>query len=160
MGLDITYYSGLHPAPDAPRDEYGEVAYDKFFTANDDNLDLRAADLAPGVYSFESSGCLRAGSYSGYNAWRAELAQFAGYPSDRYVWDHEPELLGKPFVELISFSDCEGVIGPAVSAKLAADFAAHQERADAHKDEWWRLKYAEWRKAFEVAANSGAVDFH
>jgi hypothetical protein len=160
VGLDISYYSNLKPAPDAPRDEYGEVDYAAFFTAHDGELDLRAPDLAPGVYAFDKMGKFRAGSYGGYNQWRAQLAQLAGYPSDRYVWDHEQELLGKPFVELISFSDCEGVIGPAVSAKLAGDFAAFQAKADAHEDEWFRSKYADWRAAFEAAAKGGAVDFH
>jgi hypothetical protein len=53
--------------------------------------------------------------------------------------------------------------GPIVSAKLAADFAKNQERADKYETtdaEWFRLKYADWRKAFETAADGGAVNFH
>jgi hypothetical protein len=65
-----------------------------------------------------------------------------------------------PFSELIHFSDCEGVIGTAVSKKLAADFAAFDEKAKAAGNERYYAKYQEWRKAFEMAANGGAVDFH
>jgi hypothetical protein len=65
-----------------------------------------------------------------------------------------------PFWELIHFSDCEGTIGPEVSAKLAQDFARYQDQADAHPDERFRDLYATWRTAFEMASQGGAVDFH
>ena len=42
-----------------------------------------------------------------------------------------PEKEGLPFVELINFSDCEGVIGPEVAAKLAKDFADYEFSASA-----------------------------
>jgi len=135
MGLDISYYRRLVPAPDAPKDEYGEHDYMQFFTLHDGE-DRRAADLKPGVYSFDERDSFRAGSYGGYNAWRSELAKFAGYESSTYVWDNREKVAGQPFVELIDFSDCEGVIGPSVSAKLARDFATFQVRADTHPDEY------------------------
>lgn len=67
---------------------------------------------------------------------------------------------GGPFWELINFSDCEGVLGPATSAKLAGDFATWQEKADQHPDEAFRVLYARWRKACEMAADGGALVFH
>lgn len=130
-----------------------------------------------GVYSAEYSMGFRAGSYRGYNAWREELAKLAGYsavPVDRYntgkvemrhdygAWQAE----SGPFLELIEFSDCEGTIGSTVSAKLAKDFADWDERAKQHDDasQNWHGRfyslYQQWRTAFEMAANGGAVDFH
>lgn len=65
-----------------------------------------------------------------------------------------------PFWELISFSDCDGIIGPLVSAKLAQDFGDFQPAADDHPDQHFRDMYARWRTAFETAADTGFVDFH
>jgi hypothetical protein len=39
------------------------------------------------------------------------------------------------------------------------DFAEFQSKAD-ECDDHFTLKYAEWRKAFEMAADGGAVSFH
>ena len=62
-----------------------------------------------------------------------ELATLAGYAGADDAW----ERTDGPFWELINFSDCEGVIGPKTSAKLAGDFAAFQEKADAHHGQWF-----------------------
>lgn len=65
-----------------------------------------------------------------------------------------------PFIELINFTDCDGAIGPLVAAKLAADFDAHAEAAKASSyPGFWRL-YDDFRIAFHLAADSGAVHFH
>ncbi len=65
-----------------------------------------------------------------------------------------------PFVELVCFSDCEGVIGSAVSSKLAKDFADHHDKFTTTEDDWFMKRYREWTQAFAMAANDGAVDFH
>ena len=78
----------------------------------------------------------------------------------RTIWENEEAYEGLPFFELINFSDCEGILGAPVCAKLAADFAKYQERANTSHDEWWREKYAGWRRAFEMAADNGCVEFH
>lgn len=166
MGLDVTAYQYVRPAadgegmsarwPDEPDDEAGYVR----LYVNPD-FPAHAGALRTGVYhtSGERHGFL-AGSYSGYNAWRDQLARMAGYESARAVWAQADTIAGRPFVGLINFSDCEGVIGPAVCAALAADFAAHQPQADAHPDAWFRAKYADWRRACELAADGGAVELH
>ena len=69
-----------------------------------------------------------------------------------------------PFWEMIAFSDCEGVIGSSVSAKLAKDFAEWDERAKRHivvqgPDGWFYEKFCQWRQAYEMAANDGLVQF-
>lgn len=99
----------------------------------------------------------RAGSYSGYNAWREELASLAGYTPEE-AWSGKIE--AAPFLELVNFSDCEGERDQHISKKLAADFAAFQEKADSHYDEYFRAKYADWRRAFELASENGRVEFH
>jgi len=145
------------------------VEYDFIATINPD-FPGRADDICDGAaYLAEASDGFTAGSYGSYNRWRDELAQLAGYPLGEYeqygkkwpsycaaVWDGATG----PFSELIRFSDCEGVIGSTVSAKLAKDFADHQSKADTFSDEWFREQYACWRKAFEMAAQNGCVLFH
>lgn len=176
MGLDITAYSNLTKI-DAVFNKNGEpidpvtrkaLDGDYYEPRSNPHYD-RADGLTEGVYRYDKAIRHCAGSYTGYSRWREELAKLAGWPLGSYerygkiwpshaasAWDKE----SGAFWELINFSDCEGTIGAATSAKLARDFAAHQAKADAHEDEWFREKYGEWRAAFELAANAGAVSFH
>jgi hypothetical protein len=160
MGLDITAYRKLTRAPEG--DSLGiDARYDAELVTIYANPDFpgREAPLENGkCYRATEEDGFRAGGYIGYSAWRERLAALAGYRAG-YGGDWDvPE--SAPFVELVNFSDCEGVLGPAVCAKLAADFAAFQDRADATGDDYFRAKYAEWRKAMEMAADGGAVEFH
>lgn len=172
MGLDITAYRKLTLDPDAKLDADGQPENDaaqvNFSRAiigwTEDNFPGRTAGIEPGTYTFSESHCFRAGSYSGYNEWRRWLAEIVGLNTPQHIWDSEnPQ---GPFVELINFADNEGVIGPTVSAKLAKDFAAHEARIaalacdDLSFDPYNLVKYREWRKAFEMAADGGAVEFH
>jgi hypothetical protein len=165
MGLDIRAASKIELIHDAPADQ------EAFHVGrNDDEFADRADGLTPGLYRCQAELSFRAGSYSGYNAWRESLAELAGYPKRMHRSDYKPpeelhaagawEATEGPFWELINFSDCEGTIGPKTSAKLAKDFADHQAKADAHPDEWFRDRYAMWRRAFEMASDDGAVGFH
>ena len=174
MGLDITAYRKLTPANgNEAFDETGELKYEDGWIQLCKNHDFpgSADDIQDRhAYKAEDSDGFHAGGYGGYNNFREQLAELAGYPQTEYekygkkwpsfaatVWnDPKPG----PFVELINFSDCEGVIGCAASAKLAKDFADFQAKADAHEDERFRQKYAEWRKAFDMASDGGAVRFH
>lgn len=158
MGLDITAFRNLQLADPSEAFEDGELVWDGNYVqvyANDDfpghhdPLQNRAA------YTYEDSFSFRAGSYSGYNAWRNELAVLAGFGSDRGAW----KATHGPFWELINYSDCEGTIGSVISQKLARDFAEYQENAN-QRDDWFQARYADWRRAFEMASDNGAVDFH
>lgn len=176
MGLDITAYRNLTKATDKDDafDSEGELRWDEGWERFYVNPDFpgRAGDIDDGAaYRAEDSFGFRAGSYSGYSLWREHLAALAGYRASVVAGDDYSERFPHsrgvhvdpkpgPFVELINFSDCEGVIGAAVSAKLARDFAEYQAKADQHPDEWFRDRYAMWRKAFEMAADNGAVAFH
>ncbi len=161
VGLDITAYHRLKVAK--PRPAHGED-YDYQTQVNIDaptlsltenNWPGRTAGTSAGVFDFDEEFRFRAGSYVGYNTWRDDLAKFAGFDSAKLVWDTSPS---GPFVELINFSDCEGFIGPVVAAKLAKDFMDHAARAA--DQGWFSECYANWRKAFEMAADGGCVDFH
>lgn len=173
MGLDITWHRGLTMAAgNEGFDEDGEIrdgdGWVQFYVNPD--FPGRADDIVDrAAYRSEDSDGFRAGSYGGYNHWREQLAVLAGYPAGQYEqwgnsWDSHcvPCWNGAtgPFSELINFSDCEGVIGTAVSSKLARDFAEHQAKADTHPDERFRERYASWREAFEKASDRGCVEFH
>jgi hypothetical protein len=168
MGLDITVYQSVNETGEPPSDDYDYES--RFWCRTNPNFPGREIPLKDNVlYSFSDTFGFRAGSYSGYNHWRRELAKLAGYPATRYDHYGHVEMredagawaaTSGPFWELINFADNEGVIGSSVAAKLAKDFADHQPEADAHPDEYFRAKYAEWRRACEMAADNGAIDFH
>jgi hypothetical protein len=170
MGLDITAYRGLKLAEGFTIVD-GEVCRSGGSYAGDEAVRFyidkgcRAPELsADAVYVWTERANFRAGSYSGYSEWRNNLAVLAGWRNDEHAWG-TPDGAGTPFMELINFSDCEGVIGAAVSAKLAKDFAEWQERAVQYgalvdDDGWFLEKFGEWRRAFEMAADNGAVRFH
>lgn len=169
MGLDISVYQKLVAAPNATLDEDGYPDDDKFVVIDKGTIDWtedhwpgRTNGITAGVYAFTERAGFRAGSYSGYNRWRAWLARVSGHGTPDAVWSAAKPT--GPFVELINFADNEGIIGPVVSAKLAKDFAENEDRivamADADDDTYNIEMYRQWRKAFEMAADGGCVNFH
>lgn len=172
MGLDITAYRQITPAELQGFDLDGEpIADEAVRFCRNPFFEGRADDIDEGVaYTYADAHSFCAGAYSFYNRWRNELAKFAGYQPAMYSCFGEPETLrydagawqctSGTFWELIHFADNEGVIGTAVRTKLAKDFADFQSKADSHPAPYFRDLYNEWREAFEMAADSGAVDFH
>ena len=160
MGLDITAHSKLTPKTKAKVDGGGFPTDGSIWVRHNPDFPAHAADIKDGYYKAgRKSVCFRAGSYSGYYWWRNELAVLAGFDSAEEIWESRGKMEG-PFTELINFSDCDGIIGPGVSAKLAGDFDEFQAKADAHPEESFRTVYAEFREAFKLAAGGGAVFFH
>ena len=170
MGLDIRYYSGLKLAPGVKRDHALEH-WKEYAVLSDACIRAEGVPDINGVYTFDQSGGFAAGSYGTYNGWRELLAKLAGWTGAKQAWKAQ----GGPFWELINFTDCDGTIGPVVSAKLAQDFAELQDLVDGAGTtsfggdeneiepsdvEWFRRVYADFRKAFETAAQGGAVVFH
>ena len=145
MGLDISYHARLEKA-EAPvdGDGYDEGVFQPYINPS---FPGRAEGLDPDAwYKCHEVGDFRAGSYSGYGLWRLKLAGIAE---------------GDDFAELIHFSDCEGTIGPVVSAKLAQDFAKNRHRLEAEGwDEYDIHRYDNWAEAFRVASGGGCVRFH
>lgn len=164
MGLDITYYRKLRPAPGArfnedtyePEDANGQASENLVYVNpvvvkfTETNWPGRSAGVESGkVYAHNEDDydAFCPGSYGNYNRWREDLRLFA---LDR----------GDAFAELINFADNEGVIGPVVSAKLARDFAEHATAYAVGHDSYYIEKYVAWQRAFEFAADGGAVLFH
>lgn len=168
MGLDITAYSHLAPAPDAAMEDGQPIEWLKYFAVSQQEIDWteknwpgRTCGIQPGVYSFAESYRFPAGPYSRHSAFRRALAKFASLPPVEEIWaQSEPR---GPFVELINFADNEGIIGAEIAAKLANDFRNHFGRTLTYQGpdrEWFVTLYRNWMRAFELAADSGAVDFH
>jgi hypothetical protein len=162
MGLDISAVQVVEFARERmDDDDWGDAESPLPLIRNQDVPD-RGDGLADGLYRRGGeSMSFRAGSYSGYNLWRAWLCKAALGVSQEEVWrGGDTAFAGKPFVELINFSDCEGFIGPKTSAKLALDFAEHEARILKGADPYNADRYRKWRQAFEMAAGNGAVKFH
>jgi hypothetical protein len=150
-------------------DDEGKDLFEVYFML-DANAPAHKAQLKgmkPGMYEYtertERHGC-DAGSYSSYNEWRRRLCRFAHGVEPEEVWRKPRRYRGKAFVELIDFTDCDGRIGTAVSAKLAQDFRDHEKRAADYAstlergDDWSEL-YQDFARCFELAAQDGAVRF-
>jgi hypothetical protein len=165
MGLDITAYSKCEfHGKRGPEDYWANnmVRVYQQHGHHAERLDGKEVGFYKRLPGSEEHA-FRAGSYSGYNEWRATLCRFVHEVSPERVWEDYETYKGKPFIELIHFSDCEGAIGPVTSAKLAKDFAEWEERLKkkAHRDDaWWFERYGNWKKAFELAADGGFVTFH
>ena len=167
MGLDISYYQNLQfdsPDSDDDDDKYETGLIHLYMVQG--GVD-RSDGLQTGWYKGERGGNFRAGSYSGYNEWRNQLSLCMLNLSAEKIWESEPDdggSSGRPFVELIHFSDCEGFIGPKTSAKLAADFAANEVKAqrysEAQGEDWFYTKYKDWMAAFQCASSNGIVRLH
>lgn len=173
MGLDIRAYSKLTRITDGQDDDEWESRFDYHTHArlwvNNEFPGRADGIIHKAVYRTDGETFkFRAGSYSGYNRWREWLCRFAFDVPCETLWSDYPAYASKPFAELINFADNEGVIGPECSAKLAKDFDAYADAAwqwaaktlTGQDVEYFRQSYASWRKAFTLAADGGAVDFH
>lgn len=160
MGLDITAYKNLKVVENPELDEYGDIKNwrtewtpGESMKWSEEHFPGRGEGVDPDkFYTWEKSFSFRAGSYSGYGWWRRKLEEFKG---------------DSAFQELINFADNEGTIGPVVSKKLAEDFNEHAGAAiefalTSLGDAWevWIELYDEWKTAFEMASENGAVNFH
>ena len=176
MGLDITAYEGVEFIAPYSADKVDELyTQGGFPLCRIGSHASRADSLEDGVYKLKDKWCevyeFRAGSYSGYNSWRRMLCEAVYHMSDLSFWEatHKGDVTSGAFLELIDFSDCEGVIGPETSKKLARDFEMNLKDIMAwaldtitNQEElaWFMVKYMDWWKAFRVASNKGAVSFH
>jgi hypothetical protein len=172
-GLDVTAYEGLEivKAPRFYQDGEPLGPQQVKLEPGEDEFAARFAGLQAGkVYHYRNAFEFSAGSYSGYNRWRNELARLAGYPAsastsvkgvseqryDATAW----KLKKGPFWELINFSDAEGVIGPQACKRIYADFIQYQPAIRGHADADFLASYNDWFKAFKLCANGGALAFH
>jgi hypothetical protein len=132
----------------------------------------RIAGLEVGIYQPTSKSEeheFRAGSYSHYNWFRRNLSLMIYGQTSEVVWMNKDAFEGRPFYELIDFSDCEGVFGPEVSEKLHSDFETNRPNMikycldnfindDTTYDNVMEI-YDDFTKAFKLASKDGLVLF-
>jgi hypothetical protein len=172
VGLDITAFAlvDLEPVPRAGDDDWPEY----IAVWNHPSHECRALPLEkrpdkdgrPSVRYRVDRGrsiSFRAGSYSGYNQFRKELCRMSHGVDPDVIWaacqEHGGCVPG-PFVEMINFSDAEGLIGPEACARLADDFDEYHEKAKGCLEGWHLETYEDFRRAFRLAAGTGCVEFH
>lgn len=180
MGLDVVGYEKLERI--GPYDVDLDPEEGTELLEPNDSFLAAADGFEAGLYRVVGrTHDFRAGHYSSYGAWRDNLARLLGTTTQQVWTDGRPttllELLraALPFTpprkspptafrELICFSDCEGIIGPKTSKKLAGDFLEWEARANEFAAtlgdgaEFMRV-YLGFREAFALAANDGAVRF-
>lgn len=172
MGLDITVHTKVEQDVAPLLDEYGDIDYDAAYSAGKvkawvcHEAFAASYDGLPGdpvegawVTSTGPSWSFRAGSYSGYNAWRSALARAAWGVEPQAAWADPDAYRDRPFYLLINFADNEGCIGPQACAVLAEQFDSERDRIVPLLDEWEAKLYETWSEAFHNAAGSGMVEF-
>lgn len=169
MGIAVVTYSGLRQMDES------EIIYKELFDEDNEVIEKfpengftfcknkhfpHAAQDIPddAVYSSESSTSFHAGSYSGYGEWRNWLAKIVGWESVNVAW--EKGEYGQPFMELLKFSDCDGVLGTEVCKKLAKDFLDYEKEAMQSSNDYHTELYQKWKSLFVLASNNGAISFH
>ena len=165
MGLDIVAYSKV--VDFGPLDE--ETSTGEDMVRVDDAGFGRHAPLIPGHAYGKGDDSkefhFRAGSYGGYNEWREWLCQIAHGVTPDTIWHNSDKYKDLAFFELIEFSDCDGVIGSVAAKKLLADFEDYEAKVNAAMETprpdyvWFKDRYADWRKAFRLAADDGVLLF-
>jgi hypothetical protein len=148
MGLDVTAFSKVVRVGDSKTDETIHL-----YPSSD--FPKQADGLKDGHYSCADSYSGPSMPYGQYNQWREQLARLAGVDMAD-AWTNKLEVA--PFLELINFSDCDGLIGAATSKKLAADFATFDAKARKWPG-WFYENYVRFHNCFKLAADQGAVKF-
>lgn len=179
MGLDISGYSHIQVK--------GTSDYDEDLESSDINQEWINPDFPHAVSLDGETGNtihwvktpeteyhgFRAGSYGGYGIWRATLAGIFLLTDDLYTdqsqWNKVFDSEGKPFYELINFSDCEGTFYGPVCEKIYRDFVDNREivaeiesniEYPAWDQDWFMNLYDDWTRVFELASQNGLVSFH
>lgn len=162
MGLDISVYE---VATLTPEHEHNEQCWEQGHV----RACLLTPSMARSLRGLEAERCyevsgysfsFRAGSYSGYGAFREALCEAAHGIDVREIWADPEPWSNCEFFELLNFSDCDGTIGPDAAADLAKDFTALRERIYPLLDEIDQSRYDDWERATTLAAGAGLIEFH
>jgi hypothetical protein len=164
MGLDISVIINLESVDSKELSDDELESGNLYHMCNEaPSLKKRGGNVKEGFYKGEYTSGFRAGSYSGYGEWRRDLCQIMLDTYPKKVWDNSQVYEGKPFVELINFSDCEGYFGTDVCAKLAKDFEENRHKLPQKEGFEWDYfleRYDLWAEALKKAAeNKGVVKF-
>lgn len=161
MGLDVLYCRHVEPisAEEAKRREEAGGLCARYSVTDERFLPrlagLEAEFVAPA--DGEEFQSFRAGSYGAYTQWRDRLSMVMLGAIPDEVWQQPALFEEMPFYPLIDFSDCEGCIGPKVSARLAGDFVANSSRFAEHPlvGAFSVKTYENFMAAFLAAGGSG-----
>ena len=145
MGLDIVHYKNVQFV--SVRDDMRDWAQDQVFF-----MDVRyeeyaawAGTLKEGFYLFEVRNFCLQTSYSGYAEFRDELERLIVK-----TYQHK-----RPFRELMDFSDCDGIICPAMCQVMLNDFKCYQQLAEQMTERNREIYYA----IRDALARVGVNDF-
>lgn len=182
MGLDVTSYSAIAALPadwepplvNGERDwdelyerdiqrAYTNVAFPRAMDGlegghdNDKFSEMRS--LGSRWYQLTGPGPKTHASYSGHGDYRDELTEAFWTPEQRDGYEEGDVPEGAPFIDLIYFSDCEGLMGPEACARLHADYVKYPELGTDSTD-WNYRRHQNWAKAVEHASHGGCLRFH
>ncbi len=166
MGLDCRAFERVElvNATSKPTPEEWEQYEDDalVWLGNGPAFAQRNGGLVDGFYRW-SGGTegWRAGSCSGYGAIRKVVCRLALGVNAESVWEHPDRFAGRPLVELIEFTDCDGFLGPEVCARLAeqSDSLPHITDALRSQADWWAEVWEQFVAGFKLAAHHGALVF-
>ena len=151
MGLDIVAYSKIKFIGNT---EF--VSSDLYINTN--NEFTQHGTLADGYYEYDNEYSFRAGSYSGYNDFRKDLAVVGGYTVKRLCYAPEA-YRNHPFFDMVYFTDCDGVICSEICEKLYKEFVEYHHKASGILSEWYMNIYNNFMEAFKIGADNGCVVF-
>ncbi len=180
MGLDVEAVSHLRYVRPIPSDTVlerlrAELAGedkemdDVYFLIHPNEASFRRqlVGTKSGLYQFTPASRqhnFRVGPYSYYDWWREQLRRFALGVTPATVWKNPRRFKGKPFVQLIDFSDVGGRIGAQVASALAEDFRSYRGRAKRFADSLedgddWLEVYGDFARGMRLAAQDGILEF-
>lgn len=109
------------------------------------------------------SASFRAGSYSGFHAWRVKLAEIVGLDEDHMFLGKS---IGNPaFADLLDHSDCDGKLTYRQCVRLQKDFNKYMFAAmecmntfdsDTQEAYWWYDRYIKWKMAIDIVVRMEA----
>ena len=177
MGLDVLAVARAYRVEDPTLSQM-----DDLIRIRHGEFPMQAGDLVDdGYYDCVSCDDFLSMGYGRYGYLRELIAEVAGYekqdiPEPHYshpnyhdlsYYYRNPhiatiyinEIEEGPFIEMINFSDCEGVICSEVSKKLYKDFDNYLKIAEEKLDEYYLQKYKDLMGAFKYASDDGFVRY-
>jgi len=175
MGLDISVYKNLVETTN----EDDDVIY----TGNNSGFIYQLGNLKQNTYySVESVDDFCVGSYSSYSEFRRILHSLIDNGKIEDFWNKYSYLVSTdyqvlkredklkrildinyksvdiPFLEIIDFSDCEGILSCEICGKLYKDFIFYDSKAKNLNDEYFYGLYKRFTNATMIASeNNGCI---
>ena len=87
--------------------------------------------------------------YSSYNDFRNQVCYMANGVQDSCIWMRPNEYKGKPFVEMVNFTDCNGSFDYEIAKKLLKDFNDFYVKAKEELSDWDFSLYETYMKILQ-----------